>query len=216
MRSISASTRASGSSISSSRRRCPLSSSAAARGVAQAGQHARVRGGLAGKSGGHAVLGRQRVHRIAAGRGVQKIGGQLAVKAQGLAHAAVLKRKAVKRLCVKGPELRLAVKNRGQTVGVGQIDLLALRKIPAAVRVLCGVEAALQQQRQGAGSTLSGGAAFSAAAGGNALLQTPALHQLVHFQRGQQLCGGRGVTGLADIGGGSVSIGASLRMVPSI
>ena len=116
------------------------------------------------------------------------------------------KRQPVEGLGVKGPDLGIAVQQGGQPVGVGQVDLAALHEIPAAVPglgdILRGVKAALQQQRQGRRLHCLYRGGVGSRSGGGAALQPPAVDQLVHFQRGQQLRGGSRVTGAADIGAG--------------
>ena len=54
----------------------------------------------------------------------------------------MLQRQAVERLCVERPKLGAAVQNRGQPVRVGQVDVLPLHKVPIAVGIPGGVEAA--------------------------------------------------------------------------
>ena len=153
----------------------------------------------------YAVLGSQGVDLVPTGRGVQQVGSQFAVKPQRLTDAAMFQCQPVEGLCVKGPDLGIAVEDGGQPVRVGQVDVLALHEIPRAAalfaRALGGVEAALQQQRQG-GRLHCFQRSGVRSGGGCALLQAPAGHHLVHFQRGQQLRGGSRVAGLADIGGG--------------
>ena len=154
----------------------------------------------------YAVLGGQRLDLIAAGGRIQQVGGQLAVKAQRPADAAVCKRQPVEGLGVKGPDLGIAVQQGGQPVSVGQVDLAALHEIPAAVPgfgdVLRGIKAALQQQRQGRRLHRRYRVGVGGRSGGGAAFQPPAVDQLVHFQRGQQLRGGSRVAGAADIGVG--------------
>ena len=113
----------------------------------------------------------------------------------------MLQRQAVERLCVERPKLGTAVQNRGQPVRVGQVDVLPLHKVPIAVGIPGGVEAALQQQRQGGRLDGLKRCGILGWGGRGAAVQAPAVHQLVHFQRGQQLRGGSGVTGLAQVGG---------------
>ena len=113
----------------------------------------------------------------------------------------MLQRQAVERLCVERPKLGTAVQNRGQPVHVGQVDVLPLHKVPIAVGIPGGVEAALQQQRQGGRLDGLKRCGILGWGGRGAAVQAPAVHQLVHFQRGQQLRGGSGVTGLAQVGG---------------
>ena len=114
----------------------------------------------------------------------------------------MLERQAVERLCVERPKLGVAVQDRGQPVCVGQVDVLPLHKVPAAVGIPGGVETALQQQRQGGRLDGLERRSILGCGGGGTLGQAPAVHQLVHLQRGQQLRGGSGVTGLAQVGGG--------------
>ena len=114
----------------------------------------------------------------------------------------MLERQTVERLCVERPKLGVAVQNRGQTVRVGQVDVLPLHKVPAAVGIPGGVETALQQQRQGRRLDALERRGILGCVGRGAVVQAPAVHQLVHLQRGQQLRGGSGVAGLTQVGGG--------------
>ena len=69
-------------------------------------------------------------------------------------------------------------------------DVMPLHKVPIAVGIPGGVEAALQQQRQGGRLDGLERCGILGWGGRGAAVQAPAVHQLVHFQRGQQLRGG--------------------------
>ena len=96
-------------------------------------------------------------------------------------------------------KLGAAVQNRGQPVRVGQVDVLPLHKVPIAVGIPGGVEAP-PAAAAGGTARLSRAVRHLGWGGRGAAVQAPAVHQLVHFQRGQQLRGGSGVTGLAQVG----------------
>ena len=168
--------------------------------VQQRRQHAGVGRGLAGKGGGHVILGRQRLDGVLAGRRVQQVGGQLAVKAQRAAQPAVVQRQAVQRLGVKGPQLGVAFQQGGQLRLVGQKHLATLHGVPCAVLVLRQAGAAGQRggQRGGGHGVQRGGFCSGRAA----VLQLPAVDELVHLQPGQAVGGGRRVAGAAGVGGG--------------
>ena len=168
----------------------------------QRGQHPGIGGGFAVERRRHAVLGSQRLYRIAASGRIEQVRGQLAVKMQGFANMPLFQCQAVEGLRVKGPDFGIAVQQGGQAVGVWQVDFLSLYGVPAAVGVLGHKQAAFHQQRQGGRLYFFRRSSVHGGGSGAALLQTPAVHHLMHFQRGQQLGGCGGVTGLADIGGG--------------
>ena len=115
----------------------------------QRGQHPGIGGGFAVERRRHAVLGSQRLYRIAASGRIEQIRGQLAVKMQGFANMPLLQCQAVEGLRVKGPDFGIAVQQGGQAVGVWQVDFLSLYGVPAAVGVLGHKQAAFHQQRQG-------------------------------------------------------------------
>ena len=171
----------------------------------QRGQHTGVGKLGAGKRRADAVLGGQRRDLVFAGGRVQQVGSQLAVKADGPAHAAGGQGPAVQRLCVKGPNLGTAVQQSGQKRVVQAKDSrfrLRLHRVPGTAAVLCGnlrhKIPAVKGQRQGLGLHL-GQRRFRL---GSGLVQAPAFGQLVHLQVGQQLGGVRRVAGGAGVGGG--------------
>ena len=75
-------------------------------------QHAGGGEGFAPEAGRHAVLGRQRAELVPAGRRVQKISRELAVKPDRRSGAAGVERDVVERFCVKRPYFGFTVQQR--------------------------------------------------------------------------------------------------------
>ena len=176
--------------------------------LVQQGQQARQQPGIrrvrAGEGRLNAVFGGQGAQFVLAGGGVQQVGGQLAVKFNGAAHAPGGQRQMVQGLCVKHPQ-----------VGVGAVQQV-------------GEGAALQPE--GGAALVHGGPAVPGGQGGQkdpsgerrigrsqrpllrrgggcrALGQAQAGDQAVHFQAGQQ---GGGLFRLA--GAAAVSAGGGVN-----
>ena len=167
--------------------------------VQQRAKHPGIGRSSAGKLRCYAVFCRQFLDGIPAGRGVQQVGCQLAVKAHGASLAAVFQRQAEQGLGVKDAQLAAAVQQSGQAVGFGQKNLAVLHGVPAAVGVLGKVQHPLHQERQRRRLNLLHRRGGSGGGGG---VQLPALGQLVHFQFCQKLGSCRRIACPAPIGFG--------------
>ena len=177
----------------------------AAQGFQQRGQHTGVGKFLTSKQWTDTIFRRQGRNLVFAGGRVQQIRRQLAVKPDGLAHAAGGQCLAVERLGVEGPDLGIAVQ-QGRKHRIVQTEdgrfRLQLYRIPGAVAVLGGdlghkiLPGQKQRQRlclhQGQRRIGRRRAGF---------VQAPALGQLVHFQIGQKLGGSTRVPGGAGVSG---------------
>ena len=155
---------------------------------------------LAHKGGRRAVLRCQLGHLVVAGRGVEQIGRQLAVKDNGASLAPGVQRQVVERFGVKGPDLGAAVQQGGQLLRRGGKNLPLLHGVPAPgppgkIKPPRGM---LRQGRGVYGGQVGGGNCGRSAA----LVQPPAHRQLVHLQVRQQQRGGGRVPRRAPVGAG--------------
>ena len=108
---------------------------------AQRGKHGGVRKLRTGKGRGNTVLRCQRGNFIAAGGGVEQIGGQLAVKVQGTADAAVFQCQTIEGFGIKGPELGVTVEKGSEAAFLQRVDSglrLSPNRIPLPTVVLGG------------------------------------------------------------------------------
>ena len=169
----------------------------------------------AGEGGGRGVLCLQLFRLVIAGRGVQKVGCQLRVKADGLSLAAGRQRDVIQGLCVEHPKLRFALQQGGQGGVLHRPDIRALHGEPAGL----GFRHA---QPPGKGGGQGSGRNFRqvgrGGGGGGSLIQAQPVGHGVHLQLRQKGRGRRRVACGALVGprlGGDGGGAANFRQFPA-